>query len=244
MIRPDDETLMRWSDGELPQEEAARLEAAALADPDLAARMSDLRRLRKAAREAFPAAVDPHDRDLARLIAGAPERRPSPLAGAARRLVEVFAPRRVAAWGALATAAFVVGVLLRPSLEGDDGGLRVAADGTLQEARLVRVLDDRLAAEGPDDAGRAVGLTFRDGEGRWCRTFQARSEGMAGLACREQDNWQIKVLAPLGSVVGEVRTAASDTPEAVLAAVEAVIVGDTADREAEAKARDGGWRRQ
>lgn len=242
MIRPDDETLMRWSDGELPQEEAARLEAAALADTDLAARMSDLRRLRKATREAFPAAVDPRDRDLARLIADAPERRPSPLAGPARRLVEVFTPRRVAAWGALATAAFVAGVLIGPNLGGGGGGLRVAADGTLQEAKLVKVLDDRLAAEGVDDAGRAVGLTFRDGEGRWCRTFQARSEGMAGLACREQDDWKVQVLAPLDSVVGEVRTAASDTPEAVLVAVDAAIVGETADATIEAKARDRGWR--
>lgn len=241
MIRPDDETLMRWSDGELPQDEAARLEAAALADTDLAARMSDLRRLRKATREAFPAAVDPRDRDLARLIAGAPERRPSPLAGPARRLVEVFASRRVAAWGALATAAFVAGVLIGPNLGGDGGGLRVAADGTLQGAKLVKVLDDRLAAEGADEAGRAVGLTFRDGEGRWCRTFQARSEGMAGLACREQDDWKVQVLATLGPARGEVRTAASDTPEAVLAAVDAAIVGDTADTAAEAKARDGGW---
>lgn len=65
---------------------------------------------------------------------------------------------------------------------------------------------------------------------------------MAGLACREQDDWKVQVLAPLGSVVGEVRTAASDTPEAVLAAVDAAIVGETADATIEAKARDGGWR--
>lgn len=238
----DDETLMRWGDGELSPVESARLEAAALTDAELAGRMQALRRLRMAARGAFPAAVDARDADLARLIAVGRVARASPFAGIGRALVESFAPRQAVAWAGLATAAFVGGVLVGPLLGRGDGGLRVSSNGGLADAGLVRVLDTRLAAEGADGEGRAVGLTFRDGQGRWCRTFQAREDGVAGLACRRRDGWTMQVLAPLGAAGGEVRTASSDTPEPVLAAVDAAIVGQAADAGAEARARDAKWR--
>ncbi|WP_420472392.1 anti-sigma factor family protein [Brevundimonas sp. FT23042] len=238
----DDETLMRWSDGELSPDEAARLEASALTDPGLAKRMQALRRIRTAAREAFPAAVDPRDADLARLISSGPVKAASPLAGLGRRVVDAFSPRRAVAWAGLAAAAFVGGVLIGPMLDREGDGLRVSRDGGLADAGLIRVLDDRLASEGPDSDGRAVGVTFQDGEQRWCRTFQAANAGLAGLACREGDGWAVRVLAPLGAAGGEVRTASSDTPEPVLAAVDAAIVGQAADALAEARARDAGWR--
>lgn len=241
MIAPDDEFLMRWSDGELSPEEAGRLEAAALMDAGLAARMAALRRLRTAAREAFPAAVDPRDRDLARLIAATREAPASPLTALGRRLAGTFAPRQAAAWAGLAAAAFVCGLLISPNLA-DDDGLRVAAGGTLADPGLVRVLDRRLASEGVDGSGRAVGLTFQDAGRRWCRTFQARDARMAGLACREGEGWAVQVLAPLEAAGGEVRTAGSDIPEAVLNAVDAAIAGQSADAATEARARDAGWR--
>ena len=65
---------------------------------------------------------------------------------------------------------------------------------------------------------------------------------MAGLACRQGDGWAVRVLAPLGATGGEVRSASSDTPEAVLAAVDAAIAGESADADAEMRARDAGWR--
>jgi hypothetical protein len=244
MTAPDEEMLMRWSDGELSPEEARRLEAAALTDANLAARMSALRRLRAAAREAFAVTVDPRDRDLARLIAAQSARKraaddgPRPVW--ARWPGALLAPRVAAPWAGLAVAAFVGGLLIGPGLTPGDG-LRVAADGALRDRELVRVLDRRLASEGPDGDGRAVGLTFQDAERRWCRTFQAREAGMAGLACRESGAWTVRVLAPLDAPGGEVRTAASDLPEAVLMAVDAVIDGPSADAAGEARARDAGW---
>ena len=241
MIAPDDEILMRWSDGELPAEEARRLEAAARTDADLDRRMAALRRLRTVAREAFPAEADSRDRDLARLIAATPAARALPLAGPRRWLAATLAPRRAAPWGALAAAAFVAGLLIGPNLSGDDG-LQVAADGTLTDPGLVQVLDTRLASEGPDRDGRAIGLSFQDSERRWCRTFEAHDFGRAGLACREEEGWVVRVLAPLAPSAGEVRTAGSDIPEAVLIAVDGVIAGQSADAATEARARDAGWR--
>lgn len=237
----DDETLMRWSDGELPPAEAARLEQALRADPDLAARAGALRRLRAAAREAFPIAADPRDRDLARLIAAGAPAPVSPLAAARDWLGSALAPRRVAAWAALAAATFMGGVLVGTLWRGEAGG-PVAPDGRLRQAGLVHVLDTRLAGEGADAEGRSVGLSFRDQEGRWCRTFQVRSDGLAGLACRREDGWALQVLAPLAPPGGEVRTAGSDTPAVILDAVDAAIAGDAADAAAETAARDRGWR--
>lgn len=237
----DDETLMRWIDGELAPDEAARLEAAARTEPALVERITTARRLRDATRAAFPAQVDPRDRDLIRLIAGEAPARTSPLAALKTWLTEAFAPRHAPVWGGLAAAGFVAGLLIGPNLNGGSG-VRIAEDGALADAGLVKVLDRRLSSEGADGAGRAVGLTFQDGEGRWCRTFQSRKDGLAGLACRQPEGWTVQVLAPLSSSAGEVRTASSDTPAAVLGAVDVLIAGPSVDAVGERRARDQGWR--
>lgn len=238
----DDEILMRRVDGELTPEAGAAVDAAAAADPALARRLERLRTLRTLAREAFPAVPDPRDADLARLIAGGaarPRLWTIRLAGGVRA---AFAPRHAAVWGGAAAACFVLGVTV--GWLGQDRapeGFALAADGTIADAELVRVLDLGLAADGTDAEGRAVGLTFRDAEGRWCRTFAAAEARVAGLACRRDAGWRMQVLAPFETSGAEVRTAGSDIPDAVLAAVDAAIAGETLDAAAEARARDAGW---
>lgn len=240
MTRLDDEILMRRVDGELTPEETAQVDAAA-ADPAVASRLAALRATRVAARDAFPSLSDARDADLARMIRSAPPRR-SPLTSFGAILAEAFAPKRAAVWGGLATAAFVGGLALGPLLGDRDAGVTIADGGVLADAGLVRVLDTGLAADGADAEGRAVGLTFRGRDGAWCRTFNATEAGVAGLACRRDDHWTMQVIAPLSPSPGEVRTASSETPEAVLSAVDATIAGDTLDAAGEAAARDAGWR--
>lgn len=242
--RYDDEILMRRVDGELSPEAAAAIDAASAADPAVARRLAQFRGLRTLTREAFPAAPDPRDADLARLIAGVGTARPEPwtarLAGGLR---EAFAPRHAPVWGAAAAACFVLGLTV--GWLGQDrtaDGFAVAPGGAVADAGLVRVLDRGLAADGADAAGRVVGLTFRDADGRWCRTFQAGEAGVAGLACRSGEGWSLQALAPFEAAAAEVRTAGADTPAVVLAAVDAVIAGETLDAAAETRARDAGWR--
>ncbi|WP_296169037.1 hypothetical protein [uncultured Brevundimonas sp.] len=237
-----DEALMRACDGELSPDEMARLDAACATDPSLAARWAQFRALDLLAHQAFPVAVDPRDADLTRLIARADSR--STGTTWSDRLKAAFAPRRVAVWGAAAAACFVAGLMIGhwgqplPSTN----GFSVADNGQIADTDLVRVLDQRLAGQGADSDGRSVGLTFRDAEGRWCRTFAAQSGSVAGLACREGDGWALEALARTGDAGGEVRMAASDTPAPVLAAVDALIAGDVLDAANEARVRDGGWR--
>ncbi len=238
MNRLDDETLMRRVDGELSPEQAAAVDRAAAGDPAATARLEALRRLRGLAGEAFPAAADPRDAALAaRILAGGPARTRS----WSTWLRTAFAPRLAPAWATAAAAAFVLGLAVGRS-GGDGAGFAVQADGGLADAGLVRVLDRRLAAQGPDAAGRAVGLSFRDAEGRWCRTFAAAEARVTGLACRKGDGWRLEALAPYAVETSEVRVASVETPAPVLAAVDALIAGETLDATAEARARDAGWR--
>lgn len=237
MSAADDETLMRRVDGELSPDEAAAVDAAAAADPPVAARLADLRALRDLTREAFPAVADPRDAPLAALILEGGVTRP---AGMATWLKEAFAPRLAPVWAGAAVAAFVLGLAVGQG--GGDDGFVLESGGVVADAGLVRVLDRGLAADAPDRKGRSVGLTFRDGEGRWCRTFAAAKDGVAGLACREADGWRLEALAPFAAATTEVRMAAADIPAPVLAGVDALIAGDALDAAAEARARDAGWR--
>ena len=238
----DDEILMRRIDGELTPEAASAIDAAAAGDPTLARRLEQMRGLRALAREAFPAAPDARDADLARLIAAGASRT-APWEALAAGLREAFSPRYAPVWGGAAAACFVLGLTV--GWLGQDrasAGFTVASDGTIADADLVRVLERGLSADGADGEGRAVSLTFRDGSGRWCRTFRAGEDGVSGLACRHDGEWRIQALAPFDTSGSEVRTAGADTPPAVLAAVDALIAGDTLDAAAETQARDTGWR--
>ena len=239
----DDEILMRRVDGELSPDAGAAIDAAAAGDPALARRLERLRGLRTLAREAFPAAQDPRDGELARLILNGATRREPWTARLAGGLREGFALRHAPVWAGAAAACFVLGLTV--GWLGQDRtpeGFAVATDGVLADAALVRVLDRGLAADGADGEGRAVGLTFRDADGRWCRTFRAGDAGVAGLACRTDGDWRMQALAPFQASDSEVRTAGADTPAAVLAAVDALIADETLDAAAEAQARDAGWR--
>ena len=239
----DDETLMRRVDGELPPEAGAVIDAAAASDPALAQRLEALRRVRTLARDSAPLVADPRDAALARLIAASgPARAPSLAERLAGALRGAFAPRPAALLAGLAAACFVAGLSLGWLGGGDAKGFVVESDGAIADAGLIRVLDSRLAAEGADVDGRAVGLTFRDADDRWCRTFRSSQAGVAGLACREGDGWTMKALAPDSGGGGELRTAAADIPAPVLAAVDAAIAGDTLDAAAELRARNAGWR--
>ncbi|MRL70374.1 hypothetical protein [Brevundimonas sp. SPF441] len=240
MTRYDDETLMRRIDVEMPVAERDRIDAAAASDADLAARLAALRTTGAAARAAFPIQSDTRDADLARLIM-ASSATPTKSASWKFWLGQAFAPRSAVIWGGLATAAFVAGLLIAPSLNGSTG-FALTSDGAVADAGLVRVLDTGLAADGADAQGRAVGLTFRNAEGNWCRTFTATQDGVAGLVCRQGDAWRLQALVPARSPSGEIRTASSDTPAVVLAAVDTTIAGDAVDTAAERRARDDGWR--
>lgn len=237
----DDLTLMAFVDGELSAAEREVVEAAMAADPALAARADAFRLARTAARDAFPIASDPRDAALAALIAGPAKQPAVSLAERLRGWIGSVSMPQAVAWGGLATACFVAGMavdVFSPS----ESGFALDRQGGIADAGLVKVLDQRAAAAGPDVEGRAVGLTFRASDGRWCRSFQSADDGVAGLACRQDNRWRAEAVAPFAASASEIRTASSDIPPAVLAAVDALIGGETLDAAAESEAIRNRWR--
>jgi hypothetical protein len=151
-----------------------------------------------------------------------------------------FLARSLAPAGAALALGLAVGLVIRPARDLDIGASgQLVAQGALGDA-----LDRKLASAGYDGQGPRIGISFRDKAGADCRVF---STGAAsGLACRQGGAWVIGALAGQApeSGAGGYRQAGSEMPEAIRAAVSAIIDGAPFDAAAERQARDRGWRGQ
>jgi hypothetical protein len=89
-----------------------------------------------------------------------------------------------------------------------------------------------------------IGLSFKNQQGLYCRTFQASGRApVAGVACREPSAWRVRGVSPAAPApTADYRTAGSETPAAVLATVDAMIVGQPLDAAAEVRAKASGWK--
>lgn len=244
-----EERLLAWLDGELDEAAAAEVARAVAADPELAERARRERALRERLRVAFAPVMDeaPPQRLLATL--GMAEEMP---AAANVGNVVALRPRTAAQrvrdwrwpeWTALA-ASLALGMLfgtqwLRgPAQEAVrmQGGMLVADSG------LAKALDSRLAADAHPGDALAIGLSFRDSEGHYCRTFTTQgAQPLGGLACRSGDAWRVVVLGQAQVQQGELRQAASALPASVLAEVDA-RQQEMLDAAGERAAREAGWR--
>lgn len=245
----DDQILAAYVDGELDPATRTLVEAAASADAELAARLKAQQDLKTLLTGHYgPIADEPlPGRLLETLVRGAPAsaevvdlsaRRRPPASAKPKR-----PPLRVPAWAGMA-ACLVVGlaigrIAMPPSLSvnGDAKQALVAA------GPLARALERQTAA---DTSGPIrIGLSFRDHDGAYCRTFRPNSrEGLAGLACRHADAWRLRVVSPIDAVEGTAyRTAGAETPPSVLSTVDALIEGEALDAHAEKSAIARRWRR-
>jgi hypothetical protein len=250
-----DELLAAYVDGELQGAERARIEQAIAQDTQLAQRVAQQRALRTRLRGAFdgvlqeavpqrlvqavkhgtqagPAQVI----DLARVRADRARR------GSGQRSVKV---RRFAIAASLAVG-LAAGVLIqRLSVS---GALTEFHDGSLlARGALAVALNTQLAGAAPSGAQVRVGLSFKARNGNYCRTFSlSGSRALMGLACREQEQWQVlNLLGTEGaSLTGNgqnLRMAGSSLPPALLQAVNERISGEPLNAAAEARARSNGW---
>jgi hypothetical protein len=221
----DDERLMAYVDGELEPAARDAFEQKLEANPALQAEVARQRGLRERLGAAFDPALDeavPLRLTLAVQAANTPR-------GAWR------APQ----WAAMA-ACLLAGVLVGRAALAPSGPV-VERDGSLfARGELARALDARLAAE---PGAIRIGLTFRDANGRWCRTFESAPDHLAGLACRQSGRWSAHTLAAWSPTPqAGYRTAGTEAPAPVLAAVDASIAGAPVDASEERSARDRGWK--
>jgi hypothetical protein len=226
----DDETLMAFADGELSGDERTAVEAALAGDAALRERLETHQRLRSRLSSAFDGA----------LAEPVPERLSAAVRPPSAEVVN-FADRRAQKWstrewGAMA-ASVAAGLLIGVGVMTTQAPLITASDGGF-EARgaLAEALDTQLASD--ESSVVRIGLSFASRDGAYCRTFSVTRSNTSGLACREGGSWMIAMTAQGGG--GEVRMAGA--PEAILTAVDELIVGEPLDRSAEEEVRARGWR--
>ncbi|WP_295845635.1 hypothetical protein [uncultured Xanthomonas sp.] len=252
-------TLQAYADGELDAAQAAQVEAALRSDPQLAQALERLRSLQARLRAGFAPVLD--EAVPARLLAAARARPadapgqddavatlpPSPIHATAQASrptpLRPRARRRWALPAALA-AALLLGLWIaqRQLPQGDAHGPTVAAaQGSVAEGALAQALTQQLS--GQSQGSVRIGLSFRDRDGHYCRTF-AMPRASAGLACQRDGAWRVELLVPAGenNDGGGMRMAASPMPAAVLQAVDARIAGEALDADGEQRARARGWR--
>lgn len=216
--------VMAYLDGEMDAAQRIAFEAEIAADPALAADVAAHRGLAGLLSAAYDPVLSepvPLRLDLAARAANDAPRRPRGLT-----------------WAAMA-ASLVVGVVAGRFALIPEPPVSVGRDLPAR-TELARALDTQLAAErGPI----RIGLSFRDTDGRYCRTFQSGPDRLAGLACRQDAAWRLRT-ATAWSPAAEptYREAASATPPEVLAAVDRALAGETLDATQERAARDRGWR--
>jgi hypothetical protein len=219
--------ILAHVDGELAPAERDRFQAELAADPALAAEVAHHRALAQRVTGAYAPVLD--------------EAIPAQLLAVAAAANDRGRPgvRRLAPWAAVA-ASLVVGVVAGRMALPETGSL-AARDGILvARGPLARALTDQLAAQ---PGVVKVGLTLKTADGRYCRTFQSAADRLAGLACRQDGGWRLRTVTAWTPPVAApaYRTAASDTPAEVLAAVDS-LAAQALDAPAERAARDRGWR--
>lgn len=232
-MKPEQDAVMAYVDGELDAPARARFEAALAADPTLQDAVQRERQLRQVLSAAYdPVLNEPMPAALRAAVAAKPLPASAQLhdlaaARAARQPPVSSAPQRTWAWpewGALA-ACLVVGLALglvlnlKPALDGgaDRLALARAADGTLRaQGSLDRQLTQALASEPATEPGSqpaanvAVGLSFLAQDGRYCRSFAlAGAAPTAGLACRTADGWVVQALMPAQPAASAASTVSS-----------------------------------
>uniref|UniRef100_B0SYM3 Putative transmembrane anti-sigma factor n=1 Tax=Caulobacter sp. (strain K31) TaxID=366602 RepID=B0SYM3_CAUSK len=266
MTVPDEE-VFAFVDGELPPEAMARIEAAMVTDPQLALRVETQRALRRLLSGAHAGVMrgTPPEQLTAAVTGTAPQKPaakpppkpaeviafPGPQAkakakpkarepklakppGAAGRGFPIWAAMAACLVGGLIIGRVAVPVI--PTLSGADDPSQIAA-GPLAQALNTQ-------ASGRGAGAIRIGLSFKDQAGLYCRTFQALGRApVAGVACREPSAWRVRAISPASPASDTAyRTAGSETPAAVLAAVDAMIAGQPLDAAGEAQAKAAGWK--
>lgn len=227
----DAETLMAYADGELDMISAKRVEKAIEADPALGEQVEQHRRLRAALKGAFdpvmarpvPETLEAMIRDSAKVTAIETARKPA---------IATHWWRNAGAVAAALVVGVMVGQLVRPVSEITADGTSVMASGSVLQA-----LDGQLASTQGDAPVRML-VTFENAEKQYCRAFETRAQ--TGIACREAEGWQIRLLRSDGEAQkSQYRQAGSLD---VIAEAQELAVGEPLDAEGEAAARAKGWK--
>ena len=240
-----EETLMAYADNELDAQTRTAVEEAMATDPEVARRVAQHKALRGKVRLAFDNVInEPTPQRLIDAARGVPAVRREGNVIPLRR--KAPPPRAWPQWESIA-ASLVVGVIIGQAMLRGSGSDLVTSRGgqLLANSVLAHALSEQLASTQTDQSAVRVGVSFKSKAGAYCRTFTAHeSTTLAGLACRDHDDWRVQVLAQTTSTPENntaYRQAGSALPKSVLQAVDDNIAGEPLDAAAETAARDKSW---
>jgi hypothetical protein len=229
----DDERFFAWLDGELPEQEAALVEAEVASSPELARAAEQHRAMQARLKAAFDPIAETSVPDRIRPRADVID------FAAAKRKRERRGWGSPTQWAAMA-ATLALGVIGgRMMAPAGHGPVEVRGGRLYAAAALDHALGSELASL-PSNGPVRIGITFRDQAGEICRTFTDPQS--SGLACRGDGRWQVRGLfaAPEGQG-GAYRMAAGMDPN-LAALVGSTIAGEPFDAGRERAARERGWK--
>ncbi|MCU0984915.1 MAG: hypothetical protein MUC89_08225 [Acetobacteraceae bacterium] len=235
--RVTDEMLVALADGELPPEEARRLEAAVAADPALAARLDALAAAGHAARRAFEdVAAEPVPDRLVAAVLAADATAATALPSAAN------APGRRRAWPAIAASlvlGLALGHLTAPLSDRGDTRLAALPPGIIA-ALMTGASGDRVETRGVPAV--TVLSTHRLADGTICRGIDiAGGEPASALACRDGGSWRLVALVTRRAEAGTAYRPASGLDPALQEVLDARGAGPALTEAEEAALRARGW---
>lgn len=228
----DPEIVMAYVDGEVDLVTAKRIERAMETDAALAARVAAERALRvKLSAHFNPVAADAVPGQLTAMLANVDSSLTGRREAKQRRFG--FGPVQ---WGAVA-ASLAVGLLAGQFGLGGAGPVADHGGALFASGALETALDTQLASTQRRDSPVRIGLTFRDGEGIICRSFEQASA--SGIACRAGESWQLRRLVSGDAQRTGYRQAGS--PD-IAEAASRMMKGDPFDADAERTASRSGWK--
>jgi negative regulator of sigma E activity len=252
-----DETLMAFADGELEPTLRAAVEAAIGRDPSVAVRVAEFRLQREKLQQAYSSVLA--ERVPERLLAAVEAHAAPEPSGTVVHLEPLRAaaaarpPRKWSwpEWSAIA-ASVLLGILVSRfgSIGRNGESIDAGPDGLVARQSLANALSTELASNQPTGGPVHVGLTFADKSGALCRTFITHGQrDLSGFACFRDERWHVGMIIEAGPGAatagsgGNLRTAASALPPALLRAIEDRMLGDPLDADQERAARARDWRR-
>jgi anti-sigma factor RsiW len=230
-----EEKLIAYADGEVSVEELRAIEAALKTRSDLRAFVEQQRALR----QRFEASFSATDEAIPDSLLNTLMQTPVSSRWHWQQRLKSWTSRRFLLWSAMPTAAalacgLAIGIVLTPQ-----GSFRVDHGTMLAQGALSTALDKQLASTQQASDTVRVGISFKNKNGRYCRTFSDAS--LAGVACRDLNGWAVAALASSPSESGAYHMA-SAMPDALRDTVEKMIAGEPLDAAEEMRARAKSWR--
>lgn len=226
-----DNELAAYADQQLPPAEAARVEAAIAASPELAAKLAAHRALKVRLVDHFKPVLEQDVPDrLAALLQTS-----SPVVDLAAARLDRAKRSSLPRWTWLAGPALAASLLIAVFTPGDRDGPAGYAD-----AQLAALLDRELVANQDQRAPTRVLLSFIREDGDYCRAYA--SADASGIACRDDQGWAlVEEGNGLDANQGEYRQAGSSIAQ-VLERAQDMAVSGALDAQGELAARELGWR--